>query len=123
LSDGHYDNDAILPVKGGAMVTEISDNDFEQKVIKSNVPVLIDFWAPWCVPCKMVAPIVDKLSLRYDGKMKFFKINIDDNPRTPSRFQVMSIPSLMIFKNGKVLETVVGAVPERSLISKIDGVL
>src|SRR4030042_5361601 len=105
------------------MVTDISDNDFEQRVIKSNLPVLLDFWAPWCVPCKMVAPIVDKLSHKYDGRMKFFKINIDDNPRTPSRFQVMSIPSLMIFKNGQVVETVVGAVPERSLISRIDGVL
>ena len=105
------------------MVTDISDNDFEQRVIKSNLPVLIDFWAPWCIPCKMVAPIVDKLSHKYDGRMKFFKINIDDNPRTPSRFQVMSIPSLMIFKNGQVVETVVGAVPERSLISRIDGVL
>ncbi len=105
------------------MITDISDNDFEQRVIKSNIPVLLDFWAPWCVPCKMVAPIVDKLSHKYDGRMKFFKINIDDNPRTPSRFQVMSIPSLMIFKNGQVVETVVGAVPERSLISRIDGVL
>lgn len=105
------------------MITDISDNDFEQRVIKSNLPVLLDFWAPWCVPCKMVAPIVDKLSYKYDGRMKFFKINIDDNPRTPSRFQVMSIPSLMIFKNGQVVETVVGAVPERSLISRIDGVL
>jgi len=105
------------------MITDISDNDFEQRVIKSNLPVLLDFWAPWCVPCKMVAPIVDKLSHKYDGRMKFFKINIDDNPRTPSRFQVMSIPSLMIFKNGQVVETVVGAVPERSLISRIDGVL
>ncbi|OGN88530.1 MAG: thioredoxin [Chloroflexi bacterium RBG_13_46_9] len=105
------------------MVTDITDNDFEQRVIKSNLPVLLDFWAPWCVPCKMVAPIVDKLSHKYDGRMKFFKINIDDNPRTPSRFQVMSIPSLMIFKNGQVVETVVGAVPERSLISRIDGVL
>jgi thioredoxin 1 len=105
------------------MITDISDNDFEQRVIGSNLPVLLDFWAPWCVPCKMVAPIVDKLSHKYDGRMKFFKINIDDNPRTPSRFQVMSIPSLMIFKNGQVVETVVGAVPERSLISRIDGVL
>lgn len=105
------------------MVTDISDGEFEQKVIKSNTPVLLDFWAPWCVPCKMVAPIVEKLSHKYNDKMKFFKINIDENPRTPARFQVMSIPSLMIFKNGKVVETVVGAVPERSLVSRIDGVL
>jgi thioredoxin 1 len=105
------------------MVTDISDGDFEQKVIKSSMPVLLDFWAPWCVPCKMVAPIVEKLSNKYNGKMKFFKINIDENPRTPARFQVMSIPSLMIFKDGQVIETVVGAVPERSLVSRIDGVV
>jgi thioredoxin 1 len=105
------------------MVTDISDGEFEQKVIKSSVPVLIDFWAPWCVPCKMVAPVVEKLSHKYNGKMNFFKINIDENPRTPARFQVMSIPSLMIFKNGKVVETVVGAVPERNLVSRIDGVV
>jgi thioredoxin 1 len=105
------------------MVIDISDKDFDQKVIKSSVPVLIDFWAPWCVPCKIVAPIVEKLSNKYDSKLKFFKINIDENPKTPARYRVMSIPSLMLFKNGKVMDTIVGAVPERSLISKIDGIL
>jgi len=105
------------------MVIDISDKDFEQKVIKSGVPVLLDFWAPWCVPCKMVAPIVEKLSDKYDGQLKFYKINIDENPRTPARYRVMSIPSLMLFKNGKAVDTVVGAVPERSLVSRIEGVL
>ena len=105
------------------MVIDISDKDFEQKVIKSSVPVLLDFWAPWCVPCKIVAPIVEKLSNKYDGQLKFYKINIDENPRTPARYRVMSIPSLMLFKNGKAVDTVVGAVPERSLVSRIDGVL
>jgi thioredoxin 1 len=105
------------------MVIDISDKDFEQKVIKSRVPVLLDFWAPWCVPCRMVAPIVEKLSNKYDGQLKFYKINIDENPRTPARYQVMSIPSLMLFKNGKAVDTVVGAVPERSLVSRIDEVL
>jgi len=105
------------------MVIDVSDKDFEQKVIKSNVPVLIDFWAPWCVPCRTVAPIVEKLSKKYDSKLNFFKINIEDNPKTPARYNVMSIPALMLFKNGKVMDTIVGAVPERSLISKIDGIL
>jgi thioredoxin 1 len=105
------------------MVIDISDKDFEQKVIKSGVPVLIDFWAPWCVPCKMVAPVVEKLSHKYDSQLKFYKINIDENPKTPARYRVMSIPSIMLFKNGKVMDTIVGAVPERSLVSKIDGVL
>ena len=105
------------------MVIDISDKDFEQKVIKSGVPVLLDFWAPWCVPCKMVAPIVEKLSDKYDGQLKFYKINIDENPRTPARYRVMSIPSLMLFKNGEAVDTVVGAVPERSLVSRIEGVL
>jgi thioredoxin 1 len=105
------------------MVIDISDKDFEQKVIKSGVPVLLDFWAPWCVPCKIVAPIVEKLSNKYNGQLKFYKINIDENPRTPARYQVMSIPSLMLFKNGEAMDTVVGAVPERSLVSRIEGVL
>jgi thioredoxin 1 len=105
------------------MIVDISDKDFEQKVIKSTVPVLLDFWAPWCVPCRTVAPIVEKLSKKYDGQLKFYKINIDENPRTPARYQVMSIPSLMLFKNGKAVDTVVGAVPERSLVSRIDGIL
>ena len=105
------------------MVSDISDADFEKKVIVSKKPVLLDFWAPWCVPCKMVAPIVEKLSKKYDGKMEFYKINIDENPRTPARYHVMSIPSLMLFKNGEVVDTVVGAVPERSLVSRIDEVL
>jgi thioredoxin 1 len=70
-----------------------------------------------------VAPIVEKLSKKYDGQLKFYKINIDENPRTPARYQVMSIPSLMLFKNGKAVDTVVGAVPERSLVSRIDGIL
>lgn len=105
------------------MVIDISDKDFEQKVIKANVPVLLDFWAPWCIPCKMVAPIVEKLSNKYDGQLKFYKINIDENPRTPARYRVMSIPSLMLFKNGEAVDTVVGAVPERRLVSRIEGVL
>lgn len=105
------------------MVSDISDKDFEHKVIKATQPVLIDFWAPWCVPCKMVAPIVDKLSTKYDGKMKFYKLNVDENPRTTARYRVMSIPSLILFKNGEAVDIIVGAVPERTLAGRIDGVL
>ena len=105
------------------MVNDVKDTDFEQKVIKSATPVLVDFWAPWCVPCKMVAPIVDKLSGKYDGRLTFFKMNVDDNPRTTAKYRVMSIPALIIFKNGQAVDTIVGAVPERTLASRLDGAL
>lgn len=105
------------------MVNDITDKDFEQKVVKSSQPVLLDFWAPWCVPCKMVAPIVDKLAVKYDGRMKFYKINVDENPKTVAKYRVMSIPALVLFKHGAAVDTIVGAVPERTLSSRIDGVL
>jgi len=105
------------------VVNDVKDTDFEQKVIKSATPVLVDFWAPWCVPCKMVAPIVDKLSGKYDGRLTFFKMNVDDNPRTTAKYRVMSIPALIIFKNGQAVDTIVGAVPERTLASRLDGAL
>jgi len=105
------------------MVVEINDKDFEAKVVKSAQPVLVDMWAPWCVPCRMVAPVVDKLSQKYSGKMTFYKMNIDESPRVPASFRVMSIPTLMLFKNGKAVDTIVGAVPEKTLSSRIDAVL
>jgi len=105
------------------VVSDVKDTDFDQKVLKSATPVLVDFWAPWCVPCKMVAPVVDKLSGKYDGRLKFFKMNVDDNPKTTGKYRVMSIPALIIFKNGQPVDTIVGAVPERTLASRIDGTL
>ncbi len=105
------------------MVTEVTDKTFEDEVIKSNLPVLVDLWAPWCGPCRMVAPVVEKLSLDYDGKVKFCKLNVDDNPQTAGKYYIMSIPTLMFFKGGKVFDTVIGAVPERSLKPKLGSLL
>jgi thioredoxin 1 len=105
------------------MVANITDSEFEANVLKSAQPVLVDFWATWCVPCKMVAPIVDKLAVKYQGKMKFYKMDVEANPRTQAQYRIMSMPSLIIFKNGKAVDTIVGAVPERTLSGRIDGAL
>ena len=105
------------------MVIDISDHDFDQKVIKSSKPVLVDMWAPWCVPCRKVAPIVDKLSEKYDGKCQFFKMNIDENPKTKSRFRVMSLPMLLFFKDGLAIDTVVGAASESALVRKVENII
>ncbi|MBA7467399.1 Thioredoxin 1 [subsurface metagenome] len=105
------------------MVTEVTDQDFEEEVIKSTLPVLVDLWAPWCGPCRIVAPVVDKLAERYEGKFKFCRLNVDENPQTAAKYRIMAIPTLMFFKGGEAVDTVVGAVPERVLQPKIDGLL
>jgi thioredoxin 1 len=104
------------------MVNDINDKEFEQKVIKAVQPVLVDMWGPGCVPCRMVAPIMDKLSQKYSGKLQFYKMNTEENPLTPAKYHVMSLPTLIIFKNGKPVDAM-GALPERSLISRIDAAL
>ena len=105
------------------MVTDLSDQEFDDKVLKSTLPVMVDLWAPWCGPCRMVAPVVEKLAEKYDQKVKFYRLNVDDNPQTASRYRVMSIPTLLFFKGGKVVDTVIGAVPERTMEPKIEALL
>ena len=102
------------------MVSDITDQEFEQKVVKSKLPVLIDMWRPGCVPCKIVDLIVDKLSQKYDGKCKFYRMNVTENPRTAAKYRVMSLPTLMFFKNGEAVNTMVGAVAERALAPKVE---
>ena len=104
-------------------VQEITDAQFEAEVIQSDLPVLIDFWAPWCAPCRAVAPVVDDLAREFAGKLKVVKMNVDDNPVSPSRYGVRSIPNLLIFKNGQVKEQIVGAVPKGQFVQAINKVV
>ena len=97
----------------------VTDASFEQDVLKSNVPVLVDFWAPWCGPCRMVAPIVDEIAKEFEGQIKVFKLNTDENPNVASQYGIRSIPTLMLFKDGQKIETVVGAVPKSTLHTTI----
>ncbi len=105
------------------MVLEINDQNFENEVIKSETPVIVDFWAPWCGPCRMLAPVTEKLSNAYAGKVKFCKINVDENPNTAMRYRVMSIPTLIFFKDGKQKDSSLGAVPEAMLKPKIEALI
>ena len=99
----------------GEHTIEVTDDTFEAEVTSSNIPVLVDFWAPWCGPCKAIAPMVDELAASYEGKIKVVKINVDDNPKTPGKFTVRGIPTLILFKNGEVADQLVGAVPKAQL--------
>jgi thioredoxin 1 len=102
---------------------EFTDANFDQEVLKSDQPVLVDFWAPWCGPCRMIAPIVAEISTEYSGKLKVGKLNTDDNQGVAARYGVMSIPTVMIFKNGEMVARIVGAQPKQALTGKIDAVL
>ncbi len=101
-------------------ITHLSDASFEQEVLQSQLPVLVDYWAEWCGPCKMIAPILEEIALEYDGKMTVAKLNIDDNQATPPKFGIRGIPTLMLFKNGNVEATKVGALSKSQLMAFID---
>lgn len=101
----------------------VGDTDFDEKVLKSENPVLVDFWADWCMPCKMIAPIVEELSEEYDGKLDFAKLDVDSNPTIAMTYGVRSIPTLLIFKDGQPIDQIVGAVPKGMLKKKLDSAL
>ena len=105
------------------MVTEVNATNFENEVLKSNLPVVVDFWAPWCGPCRMVAPVVEKLSADYAGKIKFCKVNIDEDPQIANQYDVKSIPTLMFIKAGRAVSSMVGAQPERSIKARLESFL
>jgi thioredoxin 1 len=104
-------------------VVEVTDQSFEEEVLGSDLPIEVDFWAPWCGPCRMVSPIYDKLSKEYDGRFKFCKINVDENQRTAGKYQIMSIPMQMFFANGEKVDEILGAVPEHTIRTMVDGIL
>ncbi|XHU96307.1 MAG: thioredoxin [cyanobacterium endosymbiont of Rhopalodia gibba] len=99
---------------------EVTDEKFKDDVLDSDIPVLVDFWAPWCGPCRMVAPVVEEIAEQYKGKVKVVKLNTDDNPQIASQYGIRSIPTLMIFKDGQRVDMVVGAVPKTTLANTIE---
>jgi len=101
-------------------VVSVTDNTFEQEVLKAEIPVLVDFWAPWCGPCKAIAPVVEDLSKEYEGRLKVVKLNTDENPKTAQAYSIKGIPSLFLFKSGVVVEQVVGAVPKSALANAVN---
>lgn len=101
-------------------ISAVSDDTFDSEVLKSETPVLVDYWAEWCGPCKMMAPVLDEVAVEYKDKMKFAKLNIDDNPNTPPKYGIRGIPTLMLFKNGKVEATKVGAISKSQLSAFLD---
>jgi len=103
-----------------AHITYLSDDSFEQEVLQSQIPVLVDYWAEWCGPCKMIAPILDDISKEYEGRIKVAKLNIDENQNTPPKYGIRGIPTLMLFKNGNVEATKVGALSKSQLTAFID---
>ena len=104
-------------------VIEVTDQNFEEEVLKSELPTEIDFWAPWCGPCRMVSPIYDKLAKEYDGKFKFCKINVDENQKVAAKYQVMSIPMQKYFVDGQKVDEILGAVPESAIRAMVDGII
>ncbi len=104
-----------------SQIRHVTDDSFEQEVLSSEQPVLVDYWAEWCGPCKMIAPVLEEVAEEYDGKLQVVKLNIDENPNTPPKYGIRGIPTLMLFKNGNVEATKIGAVSKSQLTAFIDG--
>ncbi len=102
---------------------ELTDGNFEQEVLNSDQPVLVDFWAEWCGPCRMIGPVVEEMAGEYDGKAKIGKVNVDTNPEVSVKYGIRSIPALLIFKNGEVVDQIIGAVPKTQLSKQLDAQL
>lgn len=102
------------------MALKFTDENFEKEVLKSDIPVLIDFYADWCGPCKMMAPVIEELSTEYENSIKVGKLNVDEAPETSRKYKVMSIPTLLVVKNGEVVDTIVGAVSKAKVTEKLD---
>lgn len=101
-------------------IINVTDSNFESMILESNVPTLVDFWAAWCAPCKAIAPIVEEVASQYTGKLRVAKMNVDENPSTPGKYGVRGIPTLILFKDGKVVDQLVGAVPKNQITELVD---
>lgn len=104
-------------------IMEVSDQTFESDVLQSDMPVLVDFWAPWCGPCKAIGPVIEEVSKNYDGKIKFAKCNVDDNPVSPGNYGIRAIPTLILFKDGKKLDQIVGMVDKNRITESLNKAL
>ncbi len=107
----------------GSDVQHVTDKNFAAEVLSANVPVLVDFWATWCGPCRSIGPIVEELAKEFSGRIKVTKLNVDENPATPSQYGVRGIPTLILFKEGKICEQIVGAVPKTRLVAMVEKAL
>ncbi|MCJ7579083.1 MAG: thioredoxin [Candidatus Aminicenantes bacterium] len=101
-------------------IFEVTDATFEEEIVKSEMPVLLDFWAVWCGPCKIIVPSLENIAKDYKGRLKVAKMNVDESPMTPSKFSVMSIPTLLLFKGGEIKETIIGALPQKKIEEAIN---
>lgn len=114
---------AGLPMESLGRVTSVTDTSFEKEVMGSNLPVLVDCWAPWCGPCRGIAPILEDLALAYAGRVRIVKLNLDENPGIGSRFAITSVPTLILVKNGQIVDTLVGALPKEAIETAIGRII